>query len=163
VAAHEDQVEQVILDDAALDQRLALRRPPLQLMGELLVAAGPALVLTDHVDRPVLGGAHQPRARVVRHALGGPLLERGDQGVLGEILGQAHVPHDPGQTRDEPARLDAPDRVDGPVGVGHAWCRLVRGAGLAHRLDPTTRALGERWVHPRGCTHIRGPSEAQPC
>ena len=41
-----------------------------------------------------------------------PLLEGDDQGVLGQLLGQAHVAHDPRQAGDEPGRLDPPDGVD---------------------------------------------------
>ena len=67
------------------------------------------------VDRPVLGGGHQPGTRVARHARLGPLLERGDERILREILGQADVAHDPRQPGDEPRRFDPPDRVDGAV------------------------------------------------
>ena len=41
-----------------------------------------------------------------------PLLERGDQRVLRQLLGQADVAHQPGEAGDEPARLDPPDRVE---------------------------------------------------
>ena len=47
-----------------------------------------------------------------------PLLERGDERVLRELLGQADVAHDPREAGDEPRRLDSPDRVDRAVRVG---------------------------------------------
>src|SRR6185369_12698484 len=46
-----------------------------------------------------------------------PLLEGGDHGVLGQLLGHAHVAHDPGQAPDEPGRLDVEDRVDRAMDV----------------------------------------------
>jgi hypothetical protein len=40
------------------------------------------------------------------------LLERRDEGVLRQLLGEPDVAHDPRQPGDELGRLDAPDRVD---------------------------------------------------
>ena len=47
-----------------------------------------------------------------------PLLERGDQRVLRELLGEADVAHDAREPGDEPRRLDPPDRVDRAMGIG---------------------------------------------
>jgi hypothetical protein len=52
---------------------------------DLVQAPGPAKV----VDGTPLGGRHQPRAGVVRDAVARPLLERGDDGVLRQFLGEA--------------------------------------------------------------------------
>ena len=46
------------------------------------------------IDGAVLGGGHQPRAGIVRDAGCRPLLERGDERILGQLLGQADVAHD---------------------------------------------------------------------
>ena len=54
------------------------------------------------VDRAVLRGGHEPGARVVRDARLRPLLERGDERVLRELLGEADVAHDPREAGDEP-------------------------------------------------------------
>jgi hypothetical protein len=43
-----------------------------------------------------------PGAGVGRDALGGPLFQRSDQGVLRQFLGQADVPDQPGQAGDDP-------------------------------------------------------------
>ena len=53
-----------------------------------------------------------------QHAFARPLLERGDERVLRELFGDADVPHHPRQAGDDPRRFDAPDGVDGTVGVG---------------------------------------------
>ena len=69
-----------------------------QLLGLALEGGPPA----HGVDRSMLGGAHQPGRRTVRDAGVGPLAERGLQRVMGQILGQADIPDDPGQCRDDP-------------------------------------------------------------
>ena len=53
---------------------------------------------TADIDRPVLRRAHEPGARVVRDTRLGPLLERGDERVLRQVLRQADVVH-PGAAR----------------------------------------------------------------
>ena len=55
---------------------------------------------------------------IARHAVLRPLLERGDERVVREILGDADIAHDARETGDEPRRLDPPDRVDGAMRVG---------------------------------------------
>jgi hypothetical protein len=67
------------------------------------------------VDRPALRRRHQPGAGTCRHAIRRPLLERGDQRVLRQLLGEADVAHDPGEPGDQPGRLDPPDRIDASV------------------------------------------------
>jgi hypothetical protein len=76
---------------------------------QLLRVAGLA---AQGVDRTLLGGGHEPGARVVRHARRRPLLERDHERVLRQLLGQADVAHHPGEPGDDPGRLDPPDRFD---------------------------------------------------
>jgi hypothetical protein len=71
----------------------------------------------QRVDRAVLRGRHQPRARLV-DALGRPLLERGDERVLRELFRDADVAHEPREPRDQARRLDPEDRFDRPPGFG---------------------------------------------
>ena len=65
-----------------------------------------------------LAVGHQPRAGIVGHARLRPLLERGDQRVLRQLLGEADVAHHAREPGDQLGRLDAPDRVDRAVYVG---------------------------------------------
>jgi hypothetical protein len=47
-----------------------------------------------------------------------PLLERRDESILGELLGEADVAHDARESGDEPRRLDPPDCFDRAMCVG---------------------------------------------
>ena len=90
----------------------------LELVAELLVLALEQLAAAQAVDRAVLRGRHQPGARVVGHARLRPVLERGDQRVLRQLLGEADVAHHAREPGDQPGRLDPPDRVDRAMGIG---------------------------------------------
>jgi hypothetical protein len=84
---------------------------------------GPSVVdvrSAQAVDRPALGGGHEPGARVVRDARLGPLLEGGYEGLLSEVLRDADVPHQPRKAGDEPRGLDPPNGLDGAVDLGCA-------------------------------------------
>jgi hypothetical protein len=123
MAGDEDQPQQVVADvviDVRFRERLRVRFHVASYFLKFLLVAGAA---ADQVDGPVLRGRHQPGAGPVRDALHGPLFQRDHQGILGEFLGRAHIPGDPGQRRDEAGRLDPPDRLD----------RGVRGRIVSHR------------------------------
>ena len=62
---------------------------------------------SKHVERAILGGRHQPGGRVVRHAAHPPDLERPDERVLHDVLGQRQVVH----TEDSRERGDHPSRL----------------------------------------------------
>ena len=117
----------------------SVRERDLELAHQLLLLALERAAAPQHVDRAVLRGGHEPGARVVRDARLRPALERGDQRVLREVLGEADVAHDPRQPRDQPRRLDPPDRVDRALG---RRCGHVSSArrGLLGRL---LRELGD--------------------
>ena len=61
--------------------------------------AGVGLPAAHQVDGPVLGRGHEPGTRVVRHARLGHASSADHQCVLGQLLGDAHVPDDAGDTR----------------------------------------------------------------
>ena len=104
---------------------------------EFFVLAFEALVAADVIDGPMLGGGHEPGAGVVGDARGGPLFEGGDEGVVGEVLGDADVADDAGQPGDDPGRLDPPHRVD----------RLPEVGGLHRlRLEAIRQEIGRAHV-----------------
>ena len=118
----------------------------LELAAELLVLALEQRCVGAAVDRAVLGGGHEPGARVVRDARLRPLLERGDERVLRQLLGEADVAHDPREPGDEPGRLDPPDRLDGAVDVAHGCSaspigRSARRAYCCARSAARSRSL----------------------
>ena len=77
-----------------------------------------ARVAAEVVDGAVFCGGHEPGAGVVGDAGLGPLLERGDEGVLSEVFGAGDVADEAGQAGDEARGFDSPDGVDGAMGVG---------------------------------------------
>ena len=122
MAGREDKAQEVVAD-VVVEGRVEIRRGSLLLgfaaHGRSPRACVPAACCgVPVIDGAMFRGGHEPGARVVRDARLRPLLERGDQSVLRELLGQADVAHDPRQTGDEPGRLDPPDRVDRAMGVG---------------------------------------------
>ena len=121
MAGREHEAQQVVAD-VVVEGRVEIRHghllPGLELVTELLVFALEPLVSPQEIDRAMLRGGHEPGARIVRDARLRPLLERGDESILGEVLGKADIAHDPRETGDEPRRLDPPDRVDRAMGIG---------------------------------------------
>src|SRR4051812_10803299 len=85
----------------------------LDLGGDLALLLLEQRAAPNCIDRAVLGRSHQPGTRIVRDTVGWPLLQREQEGVLGQILGLADVLHDASEARDDLRRFDPPDRLDG--------------------------------------------------
>ena len=90
----------------------------LKLATEFLVLALHASVSADVIDCTMLGGGHEPGARVGRDARLRPLLQRGDESILRKVLGQTDIADDPRQPGNEPRGLNPPDCIDGAMCVG---------------------------------------------
>jgi|GEM_PF-2457739 len=114
VARREHEPQQVVGDRLPL----VLRRL-LEVAGEDAVALVEPLPAAPGVDRLPLRDGREPGTRVVRDARLRPLRERVGDGVLREVLGEAEVARHPGEGRDDPRPLDAPDRGDPARDVGH--------------------------------------------
>jgi hypothetical protein len=76
------------------------------------------LASPELIDCPVLRRGHQPRAWIPRDAGLRPLLERGNERVVGEVLRESYVADDSREAGNEPGRLDSPDRVDRAMNIG---------------------------------------------
>jgi hypothetical protein len=77
-----------------------------------------SILAAQAIDRAMLGRSHQPGTRLVRNARLRPLLKRGDERVLRQLLGKAHIAHHARKASDELGLLNTEDRVDGAMGVG---------------------------------------------
>ena len=141
MAGDEDQPQQIVAD-MVVERRIEVRREAvlldLQLAADLLMLALEHLVAAQMVEGAPLGGRHQPGARPVGHALVRPLLQRRDQRLLREFLGQPDIAHDAGQPGDQLRLLDAPDRVDRAMhsavdDVRCGWFRRQGGGLMSQR------------------------------
>jgi hypothetical protein len=65
-----------------------------ELVTQLFVFALEQLVPSEVVDRAMFGRRHQPRARVARNPLIGPLFEGCHERVVREIFGKTDIAHD---------------------------------------------------------------------
>ncbi len=157
MAGREDEAQEVVADVVCplIDGRLEIRHRRflfgLELVTELLVLPIEPLLAAPEIDRPVLGGRHQPRARVAGNARLGPLLERGEEGVLRQVLGQADIAYDARQAGDEPGRFNPPDRVDGAVRFGgrHGYRSDHLRSVPARRPHCTSPAADQPWQSAR--------------
>ena len=116
VAGEEDQPQHVVVD--VVDESVEvghLHLLPFQGVAELRRTTAQGVGAPERVDAASLGGLHQPGRRVVGDAVARPLLQRGDERVLGEVLGEGEVAGHPGERADEPRRL----RHATPVGRRH--------------------------------------------
>src|SRR5690242_12773487 len=97
----------------------------------------------------MLRGCHEPGARVVRDPGLRPALERGDEGVLRQVLRETDVAHDPRETGDQAGRLDPPDRVDRAMGIGAQAASRHRGSRSSNSTSSlrSTGGLGKRLIH----------------
>src|SRR5260370_18227946 len=94
MAGHEDEAEQVV-PELLFDRRVLVQTflSPLGIAPDLFVLSLESLAAPDQVDRAVPRGSHEPGARPLRHAFGGPLLGSGDQPVLCYLLSPPACPH----------------------------------------------------------------------
>ena len=114
MAGQEDEPQDVVLDvvDLAVEVGHLLLLSAAGVF-ELRDLAAQVVGAPEVVDAAPLRGGHQPRDRVLRDAGRGPLLERGHECVLRQVLGELHVAGHPGEGADEAGRLGPPRGDDG--------------------------------------------------
>jgi hypothetical protein len=83
-----------------------------------------------------------------------PLLEGGDEGVLGKLLGEANIAHQARDASNQPRLLDPEDRVDGVMDVG--GCQGPR--SQHHGSVGASKSVGSAEPNPLGAG-----SSARPC
>src|SRR2546429_2070112 len=133
MAGGEHEAEEVVTD-LLVDRCVWIEAflSPLEIASDLFVLALERLAAPDQVDCAVCRGPHEPGSRPFRHAFGGPLLERSDEGILCELLGRPDVADDASQPGDEPGRLDAPDRFDRAMRFGGCCLAATRARGRVY-------------------------------
>lgn len=103
MARHKDETEKIV-PDVLVERRFQVHTflSTLRSTSDLQMLALDRLTAADQVDRTMLGSPHEPGTRFLRHTRGRPLLERGDEGILGELLSCCHVADDASKAGDEP-------------------------------------------------------------
>jgi len=147
---NECQAEEIVAD-VIVESRFEIRHGHLllhlALATNFLVLAVVKRVPSEMVNGTMLCGGHQPGARINRDARLRPLLERSDESVLREFLGKTHVADDPRDSRDDPGRLDLPDRVDYAMCIGgrqNQRSRHVRSVCARQAAPRRTRTIVSR-------------------
>ena len=114
----------------------------------LVVSEWPQLVSAELINGAVFRYRHQPRAWTIRDASHWPTLQRRNERLLREVLGEANVTNKANETTDQPRGLDAPDRLDRLARGGLRHCltaaRRSRAVGLLERRDVELDHLQER-------------------
>jgi hypothetical protein len=140
---HEEEVVAHVVVEGGLERGHGRRSLRLELAAELLVLALEPLAAAQPVDRPILRGGHEPGPGVFQDTRRRPPLERHDEGVLRELLGETDVSHDPREDGDQLRGLHPEDRLDLPPSVlcRHGSFRL--GARVRTCLRPPTARRGK--------------------
>jgi hypothetical protein len=121
MAGHEDQPENIVSHGIVpVRRRLGLLLERLDRTSDLLMLALLHLPAPEEVDGAAPGGGHEPRAGLLGEARRRPLLERGHQRVLRQVLRDPDVADDARESADDLGGFDPPDRVDRSLRVGHA-------------------------------------------
>ena len=121
MTGREDQAEEIVADvvvEPGVDLGPGRFPATVQLAAQLGVLPLEHLVAAEEVDGPPLSRRHEPGPGIVRDSGFRPPHERGQQRVLGQVLGDTDVAYDTRETGDEPGGLDPPDRFDGAMDVG---------------------------------------------
>ena len=88
------QVVAHVVVDGGRQRSLGTHLSLLELAAEMLVLAVLHLAASQVIDRAMLRRRHEPRARIVRHARLGPLLEGRDERVLRQVFRDPDVADD---------------------------------------------------------------------
>ena len=120
----EDETQEVVAN-VVVESRFKIRHGHLflfKLATEFFVLALEHSVSAEVINSTMLSGGHEPGAWVSRDARLRPLIERGEESILCEVLGETDVAHDPHEAGDEPRRLDSPDCVNRAMCIGSRHC-----------------------------------------
>ncbi len=143
MAAGEDEAQPVVLD-RVLGRARGIRRILGLEVQDGVVGTVDARDLAQRVDALEAGRGDEPGARVLRHAVAGPLLDGRRERLLHRLLGAVEVPEQADQRREHAARFLAPDRLDACTGGIRAGSGQMRGSTGRTSIVPPTRSVGMR-------------------
>ena len=111
MAAREDQAQPIVLDRGRVfGRRMVDAR--LELRGQRDQRAIESPPSAQGVDGFEAARGHEPRHRIGRHALRGPLLDGRDERVVQRLLGQVEVPEEANEGGEHAPRVGAIDGLD---------------------------------------------------
>jgi len=113
MAAQEHQPQYIIFDMIDGRQEVVLRHLVSLCLSDSGIDLITVIASSELINCPALGRRHEPSAGVVWDPGFGPLCQRCDQCILGEVLGQPNTSYDPDQPGNQPRRFQPPDRFDG--------------------------------------------------
>ncbi len=121
MAAGEDQPEPVVLDALPVGPRVRILDGQVGLAAFLIerVESRPPAHRVDGLEP---ARRHEPGARVARHAVAGPLLERGAKGVVHGLLGGIEIAEQANQRREDAPGfrfVDGTDRLVDAIACRH--------------------------------------------
>ena len=134
------------------NRRRWLRLPRLDLV-ERIEARAPA----DAVDGLEAAGRHEPGARIRRHAVARPLLERRPESVVQRLLGEVEVAEQADQRREDAPRFGA---IDGLRLRVHATCGFLADGWLIGRDHSSVTSLLQQAVYRSRRWPTRTPTAA---
>ena len=143
MAAGEDETEPVVLDGVLGRARGIAGLLGLQVLDRVVGAADPG-ALAYRVDALESRGRHEPRARVVGHAVARPLLDGRREGFLHRFFGAVEVAEQADQRRQHAPGFLAPDRLDARLRIARGACAQMRGSTGRTSIVPPTRSVGMR-------------------
>ena len=88
-----------------------------QFAAKNFMLAADQCVSPEVIDRAMFSDGHKPGTRILGNARVRPLLERGNEGVLGEFFRDPDVAYDSSQPGNDAGRLDPPDNINGAMRI----------------------------------------------
>src|SRR5690606_37183859 len=152
MTTREDKTQAIVLRAIEVEiGREGLLRSAVKALGNLDLRSVEARTPSNGIDRLERAGRDEPRARVVRHAVARPLLDRSPERVVQGLLCVIEVAEQPDQRREHATRLSTVDVLD------QRGQRLGAVALLASHYDrsASTRVLDARNGPPRCQTTSR--------
>ena len=110
MTTREDQPQPIVLD-LVLAGGLGIQRARVEPFGELSERGSKARAAPHAVDRLEAAGGHEPRARVARHAVARPLLDRRRKGIVHRLFGEIEIAEQADQGCEHTPRVGAVDGI----------------------------------------------------